>query len=348
MAKTKKLKERTPLPVTLKDRKEALKKAIDDVEKAFGSGAIMKLGDANRKDVPVISTGFPSLDIATGVGGIPKGRVIEIYGPESSGKTTLALHIISEAQRQKDFVAFVDAEHALDPSYAKSIGVDIDDMIVNQPSCGEEGLEVVDKMVNSGAIGLIVIDSVACLTPRAEIEGAMGDSHMGLQARLMSQALRKLMANIGQSKTSVVFINQLRMKIGVTWGNPEVTTGGNALKFYSSMRMDVRRIETLKVDDVPYGTRVRVKIVKNKVAPPFKKAEIINLFGNGFSKEESLIDASVLEGIIEQSGAWLKYKNKESFQGRSKLVTRFMEDSDFMNKIMKETYEKAGISVPAL
>ncbi len=344
MAKSKKLKEREPIPVSMKDRREALKKAIGEVEETFGKGSIMKLGDDNRNDVPAIPTGSPTLDIATGIGGIPRGRIVEIFGPESSGKTTLALHIIAEAQKQKDFVAFVDAEHALDPVYAKNVGVDIDDMIVNQPNCGEEGLEIVDKMVNSGAVGLIVVDSVACLTPRAEIEGSMGDSHMGLQARLMSQALRKLTANIGQSRTSVIFINQLRMKIGVTWGNPEVTTGGNALKFYASMRMDVRRIETLKKDEEPYGTRVRVKIVKNKVAPPFKKAEIVNLFGTGFSKEESLVDASVDQGIIKQGGKWFSY-GKDTFNGRAKLVAKFKEDPDFMDKILKETYEKAGVAV---
>jgi len=299
------------------DKKRALDLALSQIEKQYGKGAIMKLGDAETAaDVPAISTGSLGLDIALGVGGFPRGRVIEIFGPEASGKTTLTLHAIAEVQKTGGVAAFIDAEHALDLTYAKKLGVQADDLLVSQPDTGEQALEIAETLVRSGAIDLIVVDSVAALTPRAEIEGEMGDSHMGLQARLMSQALRKLTGAIAKSQTTVIFINQIRMKLGVMFGNPETTTGGNALKFYSSVRLDIRRIESLKEGQDVVGSRVRVKVVKNKMAPPFKQAEFDVLFAQGISKSGELVDLGVDRKVLEKSGAWYSYRAERLGQGR--------------------------------
>jgi len=329
-------------------KKKALELAVTQIEKQFGKGAIMKLGTGEALDeVPVISTGSLSLDLALGVGGLPRGRVVEIYGPESSGKTTLCLHAIAEAQKAGGNAAFVDAEHALDTTYAKKLGVQTDDLLVAQPDTGEQALEIVETLVRSGAIDIIVIDSVAALVPRAEIEGEMGDSHMGLQARLMSQALRKLTAAISKSMTTVVFINQIRMKIGVVFGNPETTTGGNALKFYSSVRLDIRRIESIKDGQEVTGSRVRVKVVKNKTAPPFKQAEFDIMFSEGVSKVGELIDLGVDKKIVDKAGAWYSYNEERLGQGREAAKTFLKANVDIAEKIERTIREKAGLLKPA-
>jgi len=301
------------------DKARAVESAITQIERQFGKGSIMKLGDSPVVKVPVIPTGSLTLDLALGVGGLPRGRVVEIFGPESSGKTTLALHAVAEAQRQGGIAAFVDAEHALDTVYARKLGVNCDDLLVSQPDTGEQALEIADMLVRSGAIDVLVIDSVAALVPRAEIEGEMGDSHMGLQARLMSQALRKLTGTIGKTRTCVIFINQIRMKIGIVFGNPETTTGGNALKFYASVRLDIRRIGAIKRGDEVIGNETRVKVVKNKVAPPFKQCEFEILYGEGSSREGELIDLGVKNGMIEKAGAWYSYKDERIGQGKDNV-----------------------------
>jgi len=299
------------------NRKRALTAALSQIEKQFGKGAIMRMGDSKAvRDVDVVSTGSLGLDVALGVGGLPRGRVVEVYGPESSGKTTLTLQVVAEAQRAGGTAAFIDAEHALDPLYAEKVGVDVDNMLVSQPDTGEQALEIADMLVRSGAIDVVVIDSVAALTPKAEIEGEMGDAHVGLQARLMSQALRKLTANIKRSNALVIFINQIRMKIGVMFGNPETTTGGNALKFYASVRLDIRRIGSIKKGEEVIGSETRVKVVKNKVAPPFKQAEFDILYGEGISRQGELIELGVREGVVEKSGAWFSYKGDRIGQGK--------------------------------
>ena len=319
-------------------KKEALEAARLQIDKEFGKGSLMKLGDnKDILDVDVIPSGSILLDEALGVGGYPKGRIIEIYGPESSGKTTLALHAIAECQKKGGIAAFIDADHALDPTYAKNLGVNIDDLWISQPDNGEQALEITERLVRSGAIDIIVVDSVAALTPQAEIEGDMGDSHMGLQARLMSQALRKLTGILAKSNTTIIFINQIRMKIGVMFGNPETTTGGNALKFYASVRMDVRRIESIgKNQDELTGNRVRVKIVKNKVAPPFKKCEIDLMFGTGISKMGSLLDAAIKCNLIEKAGAWYSFKGEKIGQGRDKTLEYLQNNVEFQNELDSE------------
>lgn len=302
------------------NRKKALSIALGQIEKQFGKGTVMRMGDVRAiRDVPVISTGSLSLDVALGIGGLPRGRVVEIYGPESSGKTTLTLQVIAEAQKAGGTAAFVDAEHALDPDYAEKLGVDIDELLLSQPDTGEQALEVTDMLVRSGAVDIIVVDSVAALTPKAEIEGEMGDSHVGLQARLMSQALRKLTANIKRSQTLVIFINQIRMKIGVMFGNPETTTGGNALKFYASVRLDIRRIGAIKKGDEIIGNETRVKVVKNKMAPPFKQAEFEILYGEGISRQGELIELGVRQGVVEKAGAWYSYAGERIGQGKDNV-----------------------------
>ena len=299
------------------NKKRALSAALGQIEKQFGKGAIMRMGDTKAvRDVDVVSTGSLGLDIALGIGGLPRGRIIEIFGPESSGKTTLTLQVIAEAQKKGGTAAFIDAEHALDPIYAEKLGVDVDNMLVSQPDTGEQALEIADMLVRSGAVDVVVVDSVAALTPKAEIEGEMGDAHVGLQARLMSQALRKLTANIKRSNTLVIFINQIRMKIGVMFGNPETTTGGNALKFYASVRLDIRRIGSIKKGDEVIGSETRVKVVKNKVAPPFKQAEFDILYGEGISRLGELIDLGVRENLVDKSGAWFSYKGNRIGQGK--------------------------------
>ncbi|WP_297811552.1 recombinase RecA [uncultured Methylophaga sp.] len=316
------------------DRKKALGAALGQIEKQFGKGTVMRLGDAGAsRDIASVSTGSLGLDIALGIGGLPRGRVIEIYGPESSGKTTLTLHAIAEMQKQGGTAAFVDAEHALDPVYAEKLGVNIDDLLVSQPDTGEQALEITDMLVRSGAVDIVVVDSVAALTPKAEIEGEMGDSHMGLQARLMSQALRKLTANIKRSNTLVIFINQIRMKIGVMFGNPETTTGGNALKFYSSVRLDIRRIGAIKKGDEILGNETRVKVVKNKVAPPFKQVEFDILYGQGISREGELIDLGVKEKIVEKSGAWYSYDGNRIGQGKDNVRSFLRENPEMAAEI---------------
>lgn len=315
----------------MSEKSKALDSVLSQIERQFGKGAIMRLGDESHKlDIESIPTGSLELDIALGIGGVPKGRVIEIYGPESSGKTTVSLHIVAESQKRGGTAAFVDAEHALDPIYAKKIGVDIDNLIVSQPDTGEQALEIVDALVRSGAVDVVVVDSVAALVPKAEITGEMGDSHVGLQARLMSQALRKLTGSIKKSNTCVIFINQLRMKIGVMFGNPETTTGGNALKFYASIRLDVRKIDTIKKDDEMIGNRTKIKVVKNKMAPPFKLAEFDIMYGTGISKTGSILDTAVNAGIIKKSGAWFSYDDQKLGQGRENTKLYLDENPELL------------------
>ena len=325
------------------EKEKALELAIAQIEKQFGKGSIMRLGENAKLSIEAIPTGALPLDIATGIGGVPKGRIIEIFGPESSGKTTVALHIIAEAQKKGGIAAFIDAEHALDPAYAKNLGVNVEDLIISQPDTGEQALEIAEALVRSGAIDIIVIDSVAALVPKAEIDGEMGDSHMGLQARLMSQALRKLSGAISKSNAVAIFINQLREKIGVMFGNPETTTGGRALKFYASMRLDVRRIETLKKGDDVYGNRTRVKVVKNKVAPPFKQAEFDIIYGKGISKEGCILDMAVEAGIVNKAGAWYSYENTRIGQGRENSKEYLLSNPELMDEIEKKVLEKFQI-----
>ena len=322
------------MAVSNTEKDKALDAALLQIQKQFGKGAIMKLGDDNAlTDIQAISTGSITLDVATGIGGVPRGRIIEIYGPESSGKTTLTLHIIAEAQKTGGKAAFIDAEHALDPEYAKHLGVDINELLVSQPDTGEQALEICEMLVRSGALDVIVIDSVAALVPKAEIQGEMGDSHVGLQARLMSQALRKLAGAINKSKTAVIFINQLREKVGVMFGNPEVTTGGRALKFYSSMRLDVRRIESIKAGDGVIGNRTRVKVVKNKVAPPFKQAEFDIMYGEGISKAGDILDCAVDAKLIEKAGSWYSFEGNRIGQGRENVKVYLKEHPEIMDKL---------------
>ena len=316
------------------NRKKALAAALSQIEKQFGKGSVMRMGDANAvRNIDVISTGSLSLDLALGVGGVPKGRVVEIYGPESSGKTTLTLHVIAEAQKNGGTCAFVDAEHALDPVYAEKLGVDTDELLVSQPDTGEQALEITDMLVRSGAVDVVVVDSVAALTPKAEIEGDMGDSHVGLQARLMSQALRKLTGNIKRSNCIVIFINQIRMKIGVMFGSPETTTGGNALKFYASVRLDIRRIGAIKKGDEVVGNETRVKVVKNKVAPPFRQATFEILYGEGISREGEIIELGVAQGLIEKSGAWYSHGGNRIGQGKENVRNFLRENPDIARSI---------------
>jgi recombination protein RecA len=326
------------------NREKALNLALGTIEKAYGKGAIMRLGDESaRIKVPVISSGAISLDLALGVGGYPRGRIIEIYGPESSGKTTLTLHAIAECQKKGGIAAFIDAEHALDPNYARKLGVNVDELLVSQPDNGEQALEIADTLVRSGAVDMIVIDSVAALVPRAEIEGEMGDSHVGLQARLMSQALRKLTGNLQKSQTSLFFINQIRMKIGVMFGSPETTSGGNALKFYASQRLDIRRIGTIKVGDAAVGNRCRVKVVKNKLAPPFRLCEFDILFGKGISRTGDVLDLGVEAGIINKSGAWYSYGDERVGQGRDNARAFLEEHPDILAAVELKLLQNHGL-----
>ena len=331
------------------DKQRALDAALGQIERAFGKGSIMKLGSRDAvMEVDVVSTGSLGLDIALGIGGLPRGRVVEIYGPESSGKTTLALHVIAEAQKGGGTCAFVDAEHALDPSYAKKLGVDIDNLLISQPDAGEQALEIADTLVRSGAIDVLVIDSVAALVPRAELEGEMGDSHVGLQARLMSQALRKLTGSISRSRCMVIFINQIRLKIGVMFGNPETTTGGNALKFYASVRLDIRRIGAIKNQDQVIGNQTRVKVVKNKMAPPFKVVDFDIMYGEGVSKTGELIDLGVQAGVVEKSGSWFSYEGQRIGQGRENAKQYLREHDDVADQIEHEIRSNAGLVADAM
>ena len=325
------------------DKDKALELALAQIDKQYGKGSVMRLGQDGRAPVSVIPTGAIALDVALGIGGLPRGRVVEVYGPESSGKTTVALHAVANAQRNGGIAAFIDAEHALDPDYAKKLGVDTDALLVSQPDTGEQALEIADMLIRSGALDILVIDSVAALVPRAEIEGEMGDSHVGLQARLMSQALRKITGAMNNSGTTAIFINQLREKIGVMFGSPETTTGGKALKFYASIRLDVRRIETLKDGGEPVGNRTRVKVVKNKMAPPFKQAEFDILYGHGISREGSLIDMGVDQGILRKSGAWYTYEGDQLGQGKENARKFLRDNPDIANEIEKRIKEKLGI-----
>jgi recombination protein RecA len=327
------------------DREKSVELAITQIERQFGKGSIMRLGGSEHvPDIAVIPTGSLSLDLALGVGGVPRGRVIEIYGPEAGGKTTLALHIIAEAQKRSGLAAFIDAEHALDVGYARRIGVNTDDLLISQPDTGEQALEIAETLVRSGALDVLVVDSVAALVPKAELEGEMGDAQMGLQARLMSQALRKLTGSISKSKTTVIFINQLRMKIGVFFGSPETTTGGNALKFYSSMRLDIRKMTSIKIGQEIVGFRTKVKVVKNKVAPPFRETEFDIIFGEGISREGDILDLAVENGIIEKSGAWYSYKGERVGQGRDNSRTFLKENKDLLKQLEDEVRGKIGLT----
>ena len=328
---------------TLTDREKALEAALAQIDRNFGKGSVMRLGDETRQPVEVISTGSTALDVALGIGGLPKGRIIEVYGPESSGKTTVALHAVASAQRAGGIAAFIDAEHALDPDYAKKLGVDTDALLVSQPDTGEQALEIADMLIRSGALDIIVIDSVAALVPKAEIEGEMGDSHVGLQARLMSQALRKITGALNTSGTTAIFINQLREKIGVFFGSPETTTGGKALKFYASVRLDIRRIETLKEGTESVGNRTRVKVVKNKMAPPFKQAEFDILYGVGISREGGLIDMGVEHGLVKKSGSWFTYEGDQLGQGKENARKFLLDNPDLADEIEKKIFAKLGI-----
>jgi len=330
------------MPVSA-DREKALEAALGQIDRQFGKGSIMRLGDDSRPKVEVIPSGSIALDVALGIGGFPRGRVVEVYGPESSGKTTIALHAVANAQRNGGIAAFIDAEHALDPEYAKKLGVDTDALLVSQPDTGEQALEIADMLIRSGAIDIIVIDSVAALTPKAEIEGEMGDSHVGLQARLMSQALRKITGALSATGTTAIFINQLREKIGVFFGSPETTTGGKALKFYASVRLDIRRIETLKEGSEPVGNRTRVKVVKNKMAPPFKQAEFDILYGVGISREGSLIDMGVEQGFVRKSGSWFTYEGDQLGQGKENARKFLRDNPELANEIERRIKEKLGI-----
>ncbi|WP_299165566.1 recombinase RecA [uncultured Arthrobacter sp.] len=325
------------------DRAKALEAALAQIDKQYGKGSVMRLGDEVRAPIETISTSSIALDAALGIGGLPRGRVVEIYGPESSGKTTVALHAVANAQRNGGIAAFIDAEHALDPEYAKKLGVDTDALLVSQPDTGEQALEIMDMLVGSGSIDIVVIDSVAALVPRAEIEGEMGDSHVGLQARLMSQALRKITGRLSQTKTTAIFINQLREKIGVFFGSPETTTGGKALKFYASVRIDVRRIETLKEGTNPVGNRTRAKIVKNKMAPPFKQAEFDILYGFGISREGGLIDVGVENGLVKKSGAWFTYDGDQLGQGKENARKFLLDNPDLADELERRIREKLGV-----
>ena len=326
-----------------KDREKALETALSQIDRQFGKGSVMRLGDETRAPIEVIPTGSIALDVALGIGGLPRGRVVEIYGPESSGKTTVALHAVANAQRNGGIAAFIDAEHALDPEYAKNLGVDTDALLVSQPDTGEQALEIMDMLIRSGAIDVVVIDSVAALVPKAEIEGEMGDSHVGLQARLMSQALRKITGALNQSGTTAIFINQLREKVGVFFGSPETTTGGKALKFYASVRLDIRRIETLKEGTDAVGNRTRVKVVKNKMAPPFKQAEFDILYGEGISREGSLIDLGVEHGLVRKSGAWYTYEGDQLGQGKENARKFLKDNPDLADEIDAKIKEKLGV-----
>jgi recombination protein RecA len=331
------------------DKQKALDAALSQIDRAFGKGSVMKLGQKDASvDIEAVSTGSLGLDIALGIGGLPRGRVIEIYGPESSGKTTLSLHVVAEVQKRGGIAAFVDAEHALDPTYAAKLGVDIDELLISQPDTGEQALEIADTLVRSGAVEVLVVDSVAALTPRAELEGEMGDTHVGLQARLMSQALRKLTGSIARSNCMVIFINQIRMKIGVMFGNPETTTGGNALKFYSSVRLDIRRIGSIKDKDEVVGNQTRVRVVKNKVAPPFRTVEFDIMYGEGISKMGELLDLGVKAGIVEKSGSWFSYDSQRVGQGRENAKQFLRDNPDMAMDIENKVKANAGIIVDAI
>lgn len=331
--------------VNIDDKRKALDAAIAQIEKQYGKGSVMKLGDSNANmNIDVIPTGSLSLDIALGLGGVPRGRIIEVFGPESSGKTTVALHIVAEIQKRGGIAGFIDAEHALDPTYAKNIGVDIDNLYISQPDCGEQALEITETMVRSGAVDVVIVDSVAALVPKAEIDGEMGDSHMGLHARLMSQALRKLTAVVSKTNCVVIFINQLREKVGVVFGNPEVTTGGRALKFYASVRLDVRRIDTLRQGGEIVGNRTRVKIVKNKVAPPFKEAEFDIVFGKGISKVGDILDLAVANDIVDKSGAWYAYNGNKIGQGRENAKAYLENNTAICDEIEQKVREAVGVA----
>ncbi len=331
--------------ITMPEKEKAVDAAMSQIERQFGKGSIMKLGSRIVQDIPTISTGSLALDKALGIGGLPRGRVIEIFGPESSGKTTLALHAVASAQKQGGIAAFIDAEHALDPIYARKLGVNCDEMLISQPDTGEQALEITDMLVRSGAVDIVVIDSVAALVPRAEIEGEMGDSHMGLQARLMSQALRKLTGTISKTMTSVIFINQIRSKIGVVFGNPETTTGGNALKFYASVRLDIRRTSPIKDAQEQMGYRTKVRVVKNKLAPPFREAEFDILYGEGISAAGDLLDVGVEAGIIEKSGSWYAYQGERIGQGRQNVKAYFVENPETYQSILTRVRENMGLVV---
>ncbi len=329
------------------DKQKALESALAQIERSFGKGSIMKLGERKVMDIEAISTGSIGLDIALGVGGLPKGRIIEIYGPESSGKTTLALHVVAEEQRKGGICAFVDAEHALDPAYARKLGVDVDELLISQPDAGEQALEITDTLVRSGAVSVVVVDSVAALTPKSELEGDMGDSNVGVQARLMSQAMRKLTGSISRSGCMVIFINQIRMKIGVMFGSPETTTGGNALKFYSSVRLDIRRIGAIKDREEVVGNATRVKVVKNKVAPPFKQVEFDIMYGEGISKTGELIDLGVKAGVVEKSGSWFSYADQRIGQGRENAKTFLRENREMAMEIEDKIRAAHGLEFDA-